>query len=186
MPTSIEESTPIDSQVLLQLFRVVEEIPAGGFGPVGVRRYTIGEVLTQQVLIDGEPYRMASVRVSGKVISLHSSSYVVLKVIGDSMNKPGKLGEEGIDLGDFVLLHLQETANDGDIIAAEIDDLDTQATLKRLRIVQEGRQYILEPQSTNSNHEPRTFSKMNEGFSIRGIVLVIFKPLHKPPTENHA
>jgi hypothetical protein len=185
-PTPVEEPIPVDSQVLLQLFRVVEEIPAGGFGPVGIRGYTIGEVHTNQVLIEGEPYRMSNLRGSGKVISLRSSSYVVLKVIGDSMNKPGKLGEEGIDLGDFVLLHLQDTANDGDIVAAEIDDLDSLATLKRLRIIQEGRQYILEPQSTNPIHQPRTFSKMNEGFSIRGIVLVIFKPLQQPPIENHA
>jgi tetratricopeptide (TPR) repeat protein len=179
----VEEPAPVDPQVLLQLFRVVEEIPAGGFGPVGFRPYTIGEVQTSQVIIQGEPYRMANLHGSGKVIALRSSSYVVLKVTGDSMNKPGKLGEEGIDSGDFVLLHLQETANDGDIVAAEIDDLDSQATLKRLRIIQEGRQYILEPQSTNPIHQPRTFSQMNEGFRIRGSVLVIFKPVHKHPSS---
>ena len=181
-PAAAEEPIQVDSQILLQLFRVVEEIPAGGFGPVGFRPFTIGEVHTDQVIIQGEPYRMANVHGSGKVIALQSSSYVVLKVTGDSMNKPGKLGEEGIDSGDFVLLHLQEAANDGDIVAAEIDDLDSQATLKHLRILQEGRQYVLEPQSTNPIHEPRTFSKMNEGFRIRGSVLVIFKPIHKHPT----
>ena len=176
----------VDSQVLLQLFRVVEEIPAGGFGPVGVRPYAIGEVHVHQVLIDGELYRMSNLHGSSKVFSLRSSSYVVLKVVGDSMNKPGKLGEEGIDSGDFVLVHLQETANDGDIVAAEIDDQDSQATLKRLRIIQVGREYILEPQSTNPFHQPHTFSQMNAGFTIRGVALVIFKPLNKHSTENHA
>jgi hypothetical protein len=180
-PAAVEEPEPIKPQVLLQLFRVVEEIPAGGFGPVGFRPYTIGEVHTQQVIIQDKPYRMSNLHGSGNVIALRSSSYVVLKVTGDSMNKPGKLGEEGIDPGDFVLLHLQEAANDGDVVAAEIDDLDSRATLKRLRIVQEGRQYILEPQSTNPTHQPHTFSRMNEGFRIRGSVLVVFKPLHPQP-----
>ena len=184
--SAAKPSTPIDNQALLQLFRVFDEIPAGGFGAVAVSHVSIGDVQVQQVLINGALYRISNLHRSGKVISLHSSKYVVLKVIGDSMNKPGKLGEEGIDSGDYVLLHPQETANDGDIVAAEIDDLDSQATLKRLQIVQAGRQYILEPQSTNPIHQPRTFSHMNEGFSIRGIVLVLFKPLHKQPTENHA
>ncbi len=173
------EPTPVDPQVYLQLFRVVEEIPAGGFGPVGFRPFTIGEVDTDRVIIAGEPCRIAKLHGSGKVIALRSSSYVVLKVTGDSMNKPGRLGEEGINSGDFVLLHLQEAASDGDIVAVEIDDLDSQATLKRLRILQEGRQYMLEPQSTNPTHQPHTFSQMNAGFSVRGIVLVVFKPIHK-------
>jgi exonuclease VII small subunit len=184
-PAAAAEPNQVDSQILLQLFRVVEEIPAGGFGPVGFRPYTIGEVDIDRVIIDGEPYRISKLHGSGKVIALRSSSYVVLRVNGDSMNKPGKLGEEGIDPDDFVLLHLQEAASDGDIIAAEIDDLDSQATLKRLRILQEGRQYVLEPQSTNPTHQPRTFSQMNEGFRIRGIVLVVFKPIHKQPSLEH-
>jgi len=82
------EPTRVDSQILLQLFRVVEEIPAGEFGPVGFRPYTIGEVDTDRVIIHGKPYRMVNVNGSGKVIALSSSSYVVLRVTGDSMNKP--------------------------------------------------------------------------------------------------
>jgi hypothetical protein len=170
---SIDETDPL----LLQLFQVVEKIPAGGFGPVGFRSMSISEVYVDQVIIESKPYRMTNLRGSGKVVNLPANKYVVVKITGDSMNKPGKLEEEGVDLDDYVLLRLQESAYDGDIVAAEIDSEDSYATLKRFRIIQSGLKYILEPQSTNPIYQPREFTHMNEGFHIRGVALLVFKPI---------
>lgn len=164
--------------LLFQLFQVVEKIPAGGFGAVGFRPLAIGEVDIDRVIIQGGYYRMVNLRGSSKRVTLPANKYVVVKITGDSMNKPGKLGEEGIDLGDYVLLRLQENADDGDIIAAEIDNEDSAATLKRFRIAQPGGKYILEPQSTNVVYQPREFTALNEGFHIRGVALVAFKPIN--------
>ncbi len=173
VPGANEEVNPL----LFQLFQVVEKIPAGGFGAVGFRPLSIGEVDIDRVIIQGGYYRMVNLRGASKRVTLPANKYVVVKITGDSMNKPGKLGEEGIDLGDFVLLRLQEIADDGDIIAAEIDNEDSAATLKRFRIAQAGAKYILEPQSTNLVHQPREFTALNEGFHIRGVALVAFKPI---------
>ncbi len=162
----------------LQLFRVVEEVPAGGFGPVGFQPFTIGEVNVKEVWIDDVPHRMVNLQGNSNLIFLRSSQYVVARVTGDSMNKPDpRLQREGIDRGDYVLVRLQETAENGDIIAAEIDGVDDRATLKRLRIEDGGRRIILMPNSTNPDHDPYEFDALNEGFRVRGVALVVFKPL---------
>jgi SOS-response transcriptional repressor LexA len=122
-------------------------------------------------------------RGSSKVLSLPANKYVVVRITGDSMNKPGKLEEEAVDIGDYVLLRLQETADDGDMVAAEIIDVDSSATLKRFRVVQAGLKYSLEPQSTNPDHLPREFTAIDEGFHIRGVALAAFKPI-KSTHEN--
>ncbi len=165
--------------LVLQLFSVVEKIPAGGFGPVGYRALSIGEVDIDRVIIQNKPYRMVNLRGSSQAISLPPSRYVVVQITGDSMNRPGKLEKEGVDIGDYVLLRIQEDADDGDIVAAEIDNEDSYATLKRFHVVQPGLKYSLEPQSTNPVHQPREFSKLNEGFHIRGVALVAFKPVNQ-------
>lgn len=56
---------------------------------------------------------------------LNSGEHYALEVRGDSMI------EAGIFDGDLVVIHKQDTANNGDIIVALIDD--EEATLKRLR-----------------------------------------------------
>ncbi len=161
----------------LQLFRVVEEIPAGGFAPVGYQPFTIGEVNVKKVWIDDLPHRMVNLQDTGNLIFLRSSKYIVARVTGDSMNRPDpKTNREGIDKGDYVLIRLQDTAENGDIVAAEIDGVDDCATLKQLRIEKGGRQIVLMPQSTNPDHQPYEFERFNEGFRVRGVALVVFKP----------
>ncbi len=56
---------------------------------------------------------------------LAGGEHYALEVRGDSMIEAGILD------GDLVVIHKQETANNGDIIVALIDD--EEATLKRLR-----------------------------------------------------
>ncbi len=178
-PLLAPESGQENQQTMLQLFRVVDEIPAQGFGPGGFRLYTIGEVDINQVIIQGRPFRMVNVHDQNKVISLRSGSYVVLKVLDDNMDAPGENGEEGIDTGDFVLIHLQDSANDGDIIATRLGKSQSQVSLARLRIIQDDRQYLVEPHSKNPDRKSNTFNHLNEGFKIFGIVLVVFKPITK-------
>jgi len=69
-----------------------------------------------------------------------------LKVKGDSMI------EDGIFDGDYVIIRRQETAQDGDIVCALIEN---EATLKRFH--RQGSVVILKP--ANKNYEPITVSK---------------------------
>jgi len=83
--------------------------------------------------------------------------YFMLRAVGDSMNKAG------INDGDLVLVRQQMTANNGDIVAALIDD---EATIKKLRLHKD---YItLEPNSTNPDHCPIILER---DFRIQGVVV---------------
>ena len=152
----------------LRLFPVSDEIPAGGFGPTGVDPAPIGHIDIDHVHIDGNPYRIVGIR-SGSVVNLPVvGHYVVLKVYGDSMN------QAGIDDGDYVLLRPQNVADHNDIVAAEIVDSDSKATLKRMIIRKD--KVILQPESTNKAHQDWEFSPFGQGFQVRGVVLAVFKP----------
>jgi repressor LexA len=69
-----------------------------------------------------------------------------LKVKGDSMI------EDGIFDGDYVIIRRQETAENGDIVSALIEN---EATLKRVH--QQGSVVVLKP--ANKNYDPITVSK---------------------------
>jgi len=157
---------------VLRVFSVSEEIPAGGFGPAGVDPNPIGHVDIDHVLIDDKPYKIINLRGGSLVKFPSTDNHGVVKVKGDSMNQAHPVG---IENGDFVLLRLQEAAHDGDIVAAEIDDDDSRATLKYY--VERGPVYILRPASSNPKYQEREFTKLNKGFHIHGIVLAIFKPI---------
>ena len=178
IPEPQRQAQPASSDALLQLFRVIEKVPAGGFGPVGYDAVTIGAIEVNQVLINAIPHRIASLRGAERLIRLPANHYVVVEVTGDSMNNPPtKIKSTGIDKGDYVLLLEQANAKDGDIVAAEIDNEDSSATLKRFHVSKTGARYILSPESTNLEYQPRTFTHLDEGFHIRGIALAVFKPL---------
>lgn len=69
-----------------------------------------------------------------------------LKVKGDSMI------EDGIFAGDYVIIRRQETADNGDIVCALIEN---EATLKRFH--RQGSTVVLKP--ANKNYDPITVSK---------------------------
>lgn len=71
------------------------------------------------------------------------NDYFFLRAIGDSMN------QSGIDDGDLVLVHKQETANNGDEVVALIGD---EATIKIFH--QEKKHVTLTPSSSNTIHKP--------------------------------
>jgi len=86
-----------------------------------------------------------------------------LKVRGDSMVDAGILD------GDVVIVRQQETAENGDIVVALIDD---EATLKKF--YREGRRVRLEP--ANSNMKPIYVNQRD--FRLQGKVLGVHRVLH--------
>ena len=152
---------------------IVGLIPAGGFAPSGMDPYVL-ETLTLQPLQDefiigGDLHRLVNLRGSPGVTTLVSSTtYYILQVTGDSMNA------DQIDPGDYVLLRQQSSADQRDIVAAEIVNVDTEATLKRY--LRTNSMITLEPSSTNPTHQPFTFTETALNFSIRGVAIGVFKP----------
>lgn len=90
--------------------------------------------------------------------SFHSGDYFALKVRGDSMI------DEGIFDGDIAVLKKQNTANNGEIVAALIDDEATLKTFKR-----DGSRIMLLP--ANKDYEPI----IPEAFEIVGKLAGLFR-----------
>jgi hypothetical protein len=157
----------------IRTIRVVGQIPAGGFAPSSMDPYIVEtlrlEPSQDEFFIGNKPHRLVNLRGSPGVTELVSSTtYYLLQVKGDSMNA------DQIDPGDYVLLRQQCNADQMDIVAAEIVNVDTEATLKRF--VRKNGKIILEPSSTNPSHQPFTFTDTTRNFFIRGVALGVFKP----------
>ncbi len=158
---------------VLQLFIIRDEIPAGQPLAIGYDRYQSSQLEIEQVIIEGQAYRIRNLRSASRTISLkpffiERKPLVTLKVKGDSMN------QAGIDPGDFVLISLQRDANPGDIVVAQIAGLDTEATLKRYWRSQDGH-IILKPESDNPDNKDIPVDPGS--FEIRGITIAVFKPI---------
>lgn len=82
--------------------------------------------------------------------------YFILKAKGDSMNK------KGINPGDLILVRQQQTAKNGDLVVALIND---EATVKEYRILDGA--VALVPCSTNPKHKPII---IQDDFIIQGVV----------------
>lgn len=150
---------------------VIDQIPAGGFGPSGVNTFALefGEV--RRMSFEGQEYEFFSLNRSRVVSMSPGVEHFVLKVTGDSMDKTG------IEPGDYVLLRRQEQAEDGDIVAAGVEDFESSATLKLY--TRQGRTIILKPHSNNTTHSEFTFSAEDkQRLKIYGIVVGVFKPVN--------
>lgn len=88
------------------------------------------------------------------------NKYFFLRAKGDSMNL------RGINDGDLVLIKQQNTANNGDLVVALIDD---SATIKEF--YRAGETVILKPRSTNSENQPIV---LTIDFQIQGVVVTSF------------
>ena len=129
-------------------------------------------------IIDDWPYYIVSLLNKGRKINPRSGDVIILRVSGDSMNDPEKAN---IQDGEYVLLRRQDSAEDGDIVAAEIRGVDTKAKLKRYQF--RSNRVALVPESTNPEHQEREFLRPRPGepaakqpFHIQGIALAVFKP----------
>ena len=175
-PEQEVEGAPIPVEDFLQTFRIYSDIPAGG--PQAAPTFTGRHVELDRFIIADRPYTIKNLRRSGRRINPRSGNLIILRVSGDSMNDPEKAN---IQDGDYVLLLRQNSADDGDIVAAEIRGEDTLATLKRYRV--RNSRIALVPESTNPEHQEREFSRPQPGepaaeqpFHIQGIALAVFKP----------
>lgn len=92
-----------------------------------------------------------------------SSKHFLLKAVGNSMNIAG------INDGDLVLVKQQNTAENGNIVVALIDD---EATIKELHKTKEA--IVLKPHSTEPKHKPII---LNRDFKIQGIVITTIPSL---------
>ena len=91
---------------------------------------------------------------------LGEGEFFALKAKGDSMVNAG------IDSGDLVIIRKQNTASDGQLVAALVDD---SATLKRLFVDKARKRFILHPE--NENYGDMTFDSL----LIQGVVKKIIK-----------
>jgi len=92
---------------------------------------------------------------------LAPSRHFALKVRGDSMI------EAGILEGDLVIVRQQETADEGDIVVARVED---ESTVKRFR--RKGAHVVLEP--ANPRYQP-----IQEPFEVMGVVVEVRRHLKK-------
>jgi phage repressor protein C with HTH and peptisase S24 domain len=163
-----DEPTVTHMSDILQLFTISDEIPAGDFGPSGIDPFPIGTVEIDRLAINGHPYRIYSTR-GRKIINMpFDQKFIVVKVKGDSMNL------ENITEQDYVLLRRVDSPSNGDIVLAEVVGTDSHATLKKYTRLKDT--ITLSPHSTNPAHTPFVFTKVNEGFHIRGVVVAVLKP----------
>lgn len=161
----------------LKYIDVLGSIRASDFGPNASGPQPIDRVALQpsidEFMIEGNPHYLYNLRGPSQIITLQSSMpYFILKVNGDSMDKAG------IDPGDYIILRHQDSASYGDIAAAEIFDVDDQATLKtytRVREANGNEKVLLLPQSNNEDHDPILITKSDQVF-IGGVALGVFKP----------
>lgn len=91
------------------------------------------------------------------------SKYFLLRAVGDSMNATG------IDNGDLLLIRQQQTAENGNIVVALIDD---KATVKEFYKTDDA--VILKPKSKNKEHKPII---LTSDFIIQGAVTKVIKNL---------
>ena len=89
------------------------------------------------------------------------NKYFILKACGNSMNLAG------IDDGDLVLVRQQQTANDGEIVVALIDD---EATIKKLSKQRDA--IVLKPLSSSPEYKPII---LNRDFLIQGVVVTTIR-----------
>jgi hypothetical protein len=157
----------------IRTISIVGQIPAGGFAPSGMDPHILENLRLEpsqdEFYIGNKLHHLVNLRGSPGVTELVSTTtYFILQVKGDSMNA------DQIDPGDYVLLRQQSSADQMDIVAAEIVNVDTEATLKRY--LRKNGKIILEPSSMNPTHQAFTFSESARNFFIRGVAMGVFKP----------
>ena len=93
---------------------------------------------------------------------LDSGNHFILRAKGDSMI------DAGIEDGDLVLIHQQNTADDGQIVVALVDN---ETTLKRLFHDSTGKKIVLVPE--NKDYKNQTY----ENVEVQGVATMVIKKL---------
>jgi SOS-response transcriptional repressor LexA len=149
----------------LRTIPVLGSIPAGS--PIGIVDDSDDESVIDGLEINGFYYKLYSLVGGVEINANQNSRYFILKVNGNSMNNalPVK-----IENGDYVLMVKQDTAVTGDIVAAEINGEDREATLKRYSF--RNGEYLLSPESLDPANAHLTY---NKDFYIRGRAIAVLK-----------
>jgi len=80
-----------------------------------------------------------------KAFVKYTSDVFMLKAQGDSMNLAG------IDDGDYIIFHKQNTAEEGDKVVVL---MGSEATVKKYRVDKEHQRIVFQPMSDNPTHAP--------------------------------
>jgi len=80
-----------------------------------------------------------------KAFVKYTSDVFMLKAEGDSMNLAG------IDDGDYIIFHKQNTAEEGDKVVVL---MGSEATVKKYRVDKEHKRIVFQPMSDNPTHAP--------------------------------
>jgi tetratricopeptide (TPR) repeat protein len=132
------------------------------------------------VTINDEEYHVEPLyRYHSSVVSLNLQiyDYYLSEVIGNSMNRAD------IDEGDYVLLRRSitgttEKPESRHIVAAAIQDMDNEVTLKRY--IENDDKVILRPESTDSSYKPYVFEKEDEEGDARVTIVAVAVATLKP------
>lgn len=141
-------------KIKLDIGYILEDVDTNAFSiPV------VGKIAAGQPIL-AEEYQQGTLPVDPNIYGLTSpEDLFYLLVSGDSMDRK-------VQNGDYVLIHKQDYAEDGDIIVAIVND-DDEATLKKYKVINE--QFVqLEPMSNNPAYETRTIDLKNTKFLIIG------------------
>lgn len=99
-----------------------------------------------------------------KTFVRYTSDVFMLRAKGDSMNMAG------IDDGDYIIFHKQNSAEEGDKVVVLIGN---EATVKRYRIDKEHKRIVFQPMSDNPTHAPIVPEQGT--FMIQGKVIGVIK-----------
>ncbi|MCI0519570.1 MAG: S24 family peptidase [Chloroflexi bacterium] len=155
---------------------VVGAIPAGGW-EAAPQDGEVQEAIElrdgmDRFIIDQLPHLLYDLRGQGRQVTLvNGDMYFILRVHGDSMN------QANIDNCDYVLIHQQPAAVNGDIVAVEVFGVDHEATLKTYSAQRDAAgniTFVLSPNSSNPRHRPLVVAS-DQDFAIRGVAIGVFK-----------
>lgn len=152
-------------------------VPAGGFRPISSDPDHVGFLEVTEVLIENEPHRVYSTKrthLSQHPVNISpAQEYKIIRVRGTSMNaaQPTPIND-----GDYILVRIQETARENDIVVAGIFTIDTEATVKRLRYRNAKIQLIAESSDISDLQKSELEQEVarNE-VNILGVVEAVFK-----------
>jgi SOS-response transcriptional repressor LexA len=139
----------------------------------------IGYLETDRILINGKPYYVGDGDSNTVRLPFSSEiSYVVLRVVGDSMDKAGIEEDDYVVLRVSARMALPLRPDDGDIVAVGLPPEGNEITLKRFR--RREKKIAFEPESNNTMYLPYTFNTLGDfdmPIHVNGILVAVLKPL---------
>lgn len=175
-----QNSTSSESPDSLKWVAVAIDNPvaAGGFKPVG-NTPPKGHLEISEVLIANDPYSIHVIKKKSLwkntiIVNSNSNEYRTIPVEGTSMNKATPVP---IESGDYVLVRLQPTFEDNEIVVAAILEFEQIATIKRGKKINATTFQLLPESYDESHYRNPYFGRDLNGreVNILGVVEAVFK-----------